>query len=76
MYDAVWDCTKEDFVPMPSRMAAFLIDLDDVCYRNGLALGLNRHDELVVEEYKKQFMNGWLSSAAKNYEEQKPTSFT
>lgn len=69
MFDAVWDCQKEDFVPMPNRMAAFLADIDDVCQRHGLALGLNDHDELVVEAYSKAYMNGWLIGAAKNYEE-------
>lgn len=65
----VWDCKQETFVPIPSRMAAFLIDIDDVCQRHGLALGLNKHDELVVEEYKKEYMNGWLTGVEKNYEE-------
>lgn len=66
MRNLAWDSRKKEEVEVPQEMSAFLKDLETVCRKHGLVVGLDRHDELAVQALTENRLE-LLLSANKDY---------
>lgn len=62
----VWDTNLQRYIEMPAEMQAFMVDLEAVCRKHNLVVGLNKFDELAVQRLSEKSLS-LLLGANKDY---------